>query len=86
MVISVTEFKAKCLAILERIRATGERVTVTKRGVPVAEVIPPSHAKTHDPQKELKGTVRVLGDLLEPVMPPGAWEAESAPRRRKRRR
>jgi prevent-host-death family protein len=40
--ISASEFKAKCLDILDRIRSRDlERVVVTKRGVPVAVVVPP---------------------------------------------
>jgi len=40
--ISATEFKAKCLDILDRVsRREVEQVTVTKRGKIVAVVIPP---------------------------------------------
>jgi prevent-host-death family protein len=40
--ISASEFKAKCLDILDRIRSRDlERVVVTKRGVPVAVLVPP---------------------------------------------
>ena len=37
---SAAEFKAKCLDVLDRVAATGEIVTVTKRGKPVARVAP----------------------------------------------
>jgi prevent-host-death family protein len=41
-IVSASEFKAKCLDILDRIRSKEwERVVVTKRGVPVALVVPP---------------------------------------------
>jgi antitoxin (DNA-binding transcriptional repressor) of toxin-antitoxin stability system len=40
--ISASEFKAKCLDILDRIRSRDlERVVATKRGVPVAILVPP---------------------------------------------
>jgi prevent-host-death family protein len=40
--VSASEFKAKCLDILDRIRSKElERVVVTKRGVPVAVLVPP---------------------------------------------
>ena len=42
--IPISEFKAKSLALLERVRRTGRSIVVTKRGEPVAEVIPPSAA------------------------------------------
>jgi len=77
MILSATEFKAKCLAILERIRATGEKVTVTKHGIPIADVVP-AGAGGRSPQDELQGTVKVLGDILGPALPAGAWEVESS--------
>jgi prevent-host-death family protein len=41
-IVSASEFKAKCLDILDRIRSRElERVVVTKRGVPVAILVPP---------------------------------------------
>ena len=41
-IVSASEFKAKCLDILDRIRSRElERVVITKRGVPVAVLVPP---------------------------------------------
>lgn len=76
--ISATEFKAKCLAILDRVARTGEIVTVTKRGKPVAQVAPavPASKRPKYPQDAIKGRGRVLGDLIEPILPPEAWDAE----------
>jgi len=39
--LSVSRFKATCLAVLERVRQTGQEVLVTKRGEPMARVLPP---------------------------------------------
>ena len=36
----VSVFKAKCVAVLERVRSTGDPVLVTKRGRPLAKVVP----------------------------------------------
>jgi prevent-host-death family protein len=42
-IVSASEFKAKCLDILDRIRSREvDRVVVTKRGVPVAVLVPPA--------------------------------------------
>ena len=41
--IGATEFKAHCLRILDEVQRTGESVTITKRGKPVAEVKPAKH-------------------------------------------
>ena len=35
---AVGEFKAKCLAVIEEVKTTGEPVLLTKRGMPVARV------------------------------------------------
>ena len=41
----VSEFKAKAISTLKRVRDTGEPVLVTIRGVPVAEIFPPRHVQ-----------------------------------------
>jgi prevent-host-death family protein len=56
------QFKARCLAILDRVQATGEAVVVTKRGRPVARVVPIEMPK----RRSLLGTVRVHGDIVGP--------------------
>lgn len=39
MTVSATEFKAKCLAIIDQVHATGDTVTITKRGRVVAKLV-----------------------------------------------
>ena len=77
--IRASEFKAKCLAILDEVERTGESVTILKRGRPVARLIPPSPARHEYPQHALMGTVKILGDVVEPVLPAADWEAEGDP-------
>lgn len=74
--INATEFKAKCLAILDEVSITGEQVTITKRGRPVAQLSPPVPSTKGYPQDSLKGSVVVHGDILEPAVPAELWEAE----------
>lgn len=64
------EFKAKCLAILDRVQRTGEPVTVTKHGRPVATVQPLQPNK----YKSLRGSVVYVGDVMTP--PWGKWEMD----------
>jgi len=75
--IRASEFKAKCLAILDEVERTGEPVTILKRGRPVARLLPPARGEGKYPQDSLKGTVKILGDVIEPVLPAELWEAES---------
>jgi len=67
------EFKAKCLALLDEVDATGEEIVVTKRGRRVARVIP---VTARQPHPSLLGTVTYdcEDDLLAPTGE--TWEAE----------
>ena len=62
--LSVSEFKSKCLAVLQDVNKQQKRVVITKRGEPIAEVIP-----YHPREKEipLKDTVLFMGDIISPV-------------------
>ena len=40
--IKISEFKAKCLALLDQVGKTKKAIRITRRGIPVAEVVPPS--------------------------------------------
>ena len=73
--INASYFKARCLAILDRVRDTGERIVILKRGRPVAELGPPSRTHTQYPQAELKGTVTVIGDIIGPALPADHWDS-----------
>jgi prevent-host-death family protein len=70
--IKASEFKAKCLALLDEVERTGDVIVVTKKGRPVAEVRP------HRPTKPniigiWKGKTEILGDIISPV--DVEWEA-----------
>ncbi|MDE0680459.1 MAG: type II toxin-antitoxin system Phd/YefM family antitoxin [Gammaproteobacteria bacterium] len=73
--ITASDFKARCLAILDHVQRTGERIAISKRGSPVAELGPASHAEGEFPQRDLRGTVTVPGDLLAPALPAADWES-----------
>ena len=63
-VVSATEFKAKCLALLDEVAEEGTSITVTKRGQPVA-VVSKAPAK---PWKSLRnswaGRAEIVGDII----------------------
>ncbi len=81
--IQATEFKAKCLALLDNVAATGEVVTILKRGKPVAQLVAVAPRESGYPQDSLRGTVEIVGDLISPVLSASAWEAQVKPRKRK---
>ena len=67
---SATEFKARCLAVLDDVRRTGRRVTILKRGKAVAELGPVGSHHGGCPQDALLGTVTIHGDIVGPCLAP----------------
>lgn len=63
-VVSVTEFKAKCLALLDDIGQHGGKITVTKRGRPLATVGPPRRPRWKSPEGVLEGRVFISDEVL----------------------
>lgn len=72
---TATEFKARCLAILDEVNATGEAVSITKRGRPVARVLPAARPAEGYPQDKLRGTGKILGDIVGSICPEEEWDA-----------
>jgi prevent-host-death family protein len=62
--VNAARFKAECLALLDDVAATGQPIVVTKRGKPVAQVVPVEEAPS------LAGSVKILvpeEELLAPI-------------------
>jgi prevent-host-death family protein len=66
------EFKARCLALMDEVQRSGGEYVITKRGVPVARLLPAS-AERRPLLGSLKGTVTTLGDIVSPTDAP--WSA-----------
>lgn len=73
--INASDFKTRCLTLFDRVRETGERTVILKQGRPVAELSPPHPSRAEYPQTELKGTVTVLGDIIEQAVSEERWES-----------
>ena len=74
--VAVSEFKATCLAVLEAVRRTGEPILITRRGEPLAEVVPASRpAAERRRLGSLAGSGRIVGDIVAPVADESDWEA-----------
>jgi prevent-host-death family protein len=71
--VSVTEFKAHCLELVNEVSRTGESVVLTKRGKPTAMVVPPpvQEAKRWILGQH-KDTAKIVGDIIAPLDEP--WE------------
>jgi prevent-host-death family protein len=76
--IAAGEFKAKCLRIMDEVKATGQPIVVTKRGEPVIEVVPFTKGKTTDEMfGRLKGLIEIVGDpddLIRPAFELDEWD------------
>lgn len=72
---TISRFKATCLARLELVRQTGRPLLVTKRGIPIAQILPPPAPEA--PASGfgvMAGTVIEHGDLVAPL-DETEWEA-----------
>ena len=68
------QFKARCLKVMDEVQKTREPLVITKRGKPVAKLVPADRPAT-DVFGCLRGVVRSVGDIESPVVPPEDWEA-----------
>lgn len=57
------QFKARCLALLDEVASTGEQLVITKRGKPVARLVPATDVEPAD----LTGSVEWVGDIESPI-------------------
>lgn len=72
--IAISEFKAKCLAILDEVQKTKQPIRVTRRGQPVAEVGPPTPKDDRSWIGSMK-EMKILGDIISPANDEDDWEA-----------
>ena len=68
------KFKARCLAIMDEVQAKRQAVVITKRGKPVAKLVPIEQEKD-DIFGFLKGKgkIEVKGDIISPALTPEEW-------------
>jgi prevent-host-death family protein len=73
--IAISEFKAKCLSLLEQVQKTKNPIRITRFGKPIAEVVPVSPAAPHDWMGSMKDSIEILGDIVSPASEENEWEA-----------
>ena len=73
--VTISEFKATCLALLNKVKKTGQTILVTRRGEPVALITPPP-----EPEKPVswigmfQSNGKIIGDIISPAMDDNEWE------------
>jgi len=74
--IAISEFKSKCLAILEQVEKTKLPIRITRHGKPVAEVIPSKPVMDRAAWiGSMKDSMQILGDIISPASDEDEWEA-----------
>lgn len=66
------QFKARCLAIMDEVQAKRQAVVITKRGKPVAKLVPVEKEKD-DIFGFMKGKGKITGDVISPALTPEEW-------------
>jgi prevent-host-death family protein len=66
------EFKARCLALMDEVQRSGAEYVITKRGVPVARLLP-ANTERRPLFGSQRGSMTAQGDIVSPLA--GAWEA-----------
>ena len=76
--IKASEFKAKCLKLMDEVAESGEEIVITKNGRPVSRLTP-YRKKPKAPFGRYRDQIRILGDIVQPL--DVEWEAEANPDR-----
>jgi len=73
--VAISEFKAKCLALLEQVRLTKKPIRVTRFGKPVAEVVPAESVQGRAAWiGSMQESMEILGDIISPASDESDWE------------
>lgn len=80
------QFKAHCLRVMEEVKKYRTPVVITKKGRPVAKLVPADDDAASDVFGCMAGTFKFIGDVESPVVPPETWEAVRLAKRSRRRK
>ena len=64
--IKASEFKAKCLKLMDEVAESGEEIVITKHGRPVSRLLP-YREKPQSPFGRDRDIIQIHGDLDEPI-------------------
>ncbi len=72
--IAISEFKAKCLSLVEQVQKTKTPIRITRYGKPIAEVVPVTPTQSRDWIGSMKDRFEILGDIVSPASDESDWE------------
>lgn len=73
--VTISKFKATCLALLDKVKRTGQPILVTRKGEPVAQVVPPPLPER--PSSWLgsfRSSGKIVGDVVSSSLAERDWE------------
>ena len=73
--LGAAQFKAECLSLMDEVRLKHTRITITKRGKPVAQLVPIEDPVDKDPLAFYYIGGEILGDVTSPLVSPEDYEA-----------
>jgi prevent-host-death family protein len=66
--VSISQFKARCLKLLEQVRRTRQPIRITRHGKPIAEVIPPTEIVDRVAWIDsMRDSIEIVGDIVSPA-------------------
>ena len=66
--VPISEFKAKCLGLIEQVHKTRQPLRITRHGRPLAEVIPAGPDPKREFLGDMIGTAEIVGDIISPII------------------
>ena len=72
--VPAAEFKATCLELMDKVKATGAEYVITKHGKPVAKLVPVEAQKKRGIWGSMKGSVLKYERPFDPI--PGEWDID----------
>ena len=74
--VTISKFKATCLALLAKVKGTGQPILVTRKGEPIAQIVPPPLPER--PSSWLgsfASSGKIVGDIVSPALDEEEWDA-----------
>jgi prevent-host-death family protein len=73
--VSISEFQANCVSLLEEAQRTQKPLRITRFGKPIADIVPAApDLSNRDWIGSMKGQIEILGDIISPASDPEDWE------------
>ncbi len=66
--VPISEFKAKCLGLIDQVDKTRQPLRITRHGRPVAELVPTGPDRKKNFLGAMVGTGKIVGDIVSPII------------------